>query len=444
MAESKSWTKFPTLFSLYIAQSVPMSFFSTVVPVIMRQENYSLESIGLLQLVKLPWIVKFLWAPLVDNHARNSRDLKRWIVLSELFYAVVIISIAFLNLETDFKLIVALMVVAFVASATQDIATDAFAILILNKGERPLGNSMQTAGSFVGALLGTGVLLIAYSFFGWSVFLFMLAGFVAFALIPLKLFKVDRTVARKQGYRVTLPEIGRFFRMPGIPGRVLVLVFYYSGLIGVLTMLKPFLVDLGYNIKQIGFMSGIAGTSVATASALLAGVIIRKTGTRRALIIQSGLNIAAALFFWHIAGKAAPSLTAIYGGIFLLWGAYGASSVIIYTSSMNLVRPGAAGTDFTMQIVITHLSSLTIAVLSGKVAGMAGYRGLFGAEVFMGLLTLVIIMLVVPKKRTKVQRVNVLTNPDYTGPVCPVPVMNTKKKLKHDQNKNQNTHGCQQ
>ncbi|MBE0653957.1 MAG: MFS transporter, partial [Bacteroidales bacterium] len=52
--------KYGTLLSLYLAQSIPMSFFSTVVPVIMRQENYSLESIGYLQLIKLPWILKFL------------------------------------------------------------------------------------------------------------------------------------------------------------------------------------------------------------------------------------------------------------------------------------------------------------------------------------------------------------------------------------------------
>ncbi|MFW6225134.1 MAG: MFS transporter, partial [Bacteroidota bacterium] len=46
--------KFFVLFTLYIAQSIPMSFFSTIVPVIMRQENFSLESIGLIQLVKIP------------------------------------------------------------------------------------------------------------------------------------------------------------------------------------------------------------------------------------------------------------------------------------------------------------------------------------------------------------------------------------------------------
>ena len=40
--------KMATFFLLYIAQSVPMSFFSTVIPVIMRQEQFSLASIGLL------------------------------------------------------------------------------------------------------------------------------------------------------------------------------------------------------------------------------------------------------------------------------------------------------------------------------------------------------------------------------------------------------------
>ncbi|MBP8011770.1 MAG: MFS transporter, partial [Parabacteroides sp.] len=61
-------SKLVTFFCLYIAQSIPMSFFSTVIPVMMRQENFSLASIGLLQLIKLPWILKFLWSPLVDRN----------------------------------------------------------------------------------------------------------------------------------------------------------------------------------------------------------------------------------------------------------------------------------------------------------------------------------------------------------------------------------------
>jgi len=165
----KNWTKFPVLFSLYVAQSIPMSFFSTVVPVIMRQENYSLQSIGLLQLVKLPWIFKFLWAPLVDSHSGKPGQLRRWIIFSEIFYAAVILSIGFFDLQTDFRLIVILMIIAFIASATQDIAVDIFAIFQLSPGERSIGNSVQSAGSFTGTLFGGFWADVAWGrFWGWD------------------------------------------------------------------------------------------------------------------------------------------------------------------------------------------------------------------------------------------------------------------------------------
>jgi MFS family permease len=393
MQKENSWKKYPVLFSLYIAQSVPMSFFSTVIPVIMRQENFSLESIGLLQLVKLPWIIKFLWAPFIDSTARTSGALKKWIILSECFYAVVIISIAFLDLQTDFSLIVLLMVVAFTASATQDIATDAFAIMVLKKKERGFGNSMQAAGSFIGALIGTGVLLIAYTYFGWSVFLYMLAGFVLIALLPLQFYRKKYTIEAGSEKRISPLEIIRYFQVPGIWKRNLLLMLYYSGFIGILTMLKPWLVDLGYSIKQIGLMSGIVGTSVATVCALLAGWVIKRAGRKNTLMIFLGLSTSTGFFFWNLAAGI-PSLTAIYIGICLLWGAYGASSVIIYTTSMDTVRPGKAATDFTIQIVITHLSSMIVAVVSGKIAGAIGYRGLFGIETILGACTFLLVWLI--------------------------------------------------
>ncbi len=400
--KNKQWPKFPVLFSLYIAQSVPMSFFSTVVPVIMRQESYSLESIGLLQLVKLPWIAKFIWAPLVDNKARSTGQLRRWIIVSELFYAAVIISIAHFNLQTDFKLIVGLLILAFIASATQDIATDAFAILLLKPAERGLGNSMQSAGSFMGSLLGTGVLLIAYYYFGWEWLIFLLAAFVAFAIIPLLLYKHPDYYEKKEKVRVTMADIFRFFAIPGMPKRVLILVFYYSGIIGILTMLKPWLVDLGYSAKEIGFMSGIIGTAVAALAALAAGLIIKKIGRRTAMVLFALINTSVAVYFYTLTGTT-PTLPAIYAGIAMLWGAYGLSSVAIYTTSMDVVRHGREGTDFTLQIVITHLSSLILAVMSGHVGDKIGYNGLFLGEAMLGAVTLIIILIVFSK--TKVHEI---------------------------------------
>ncbi|MCF8222653.1 MAG: MFS transporter [Bacteroidales bacterium] len=395
---NSNWKKFPVLFSLYIAQSVPMSFFSTVVPVIMRQENYSLESIGLLQLVKLPWIIKFLWAPLVDKTAGKARHYKSWIIISELFYALIIVSIAFLDLQTDFRLIVVFMVVAFIASATQDIATDAYAIMILKKKERSIGNSMQSAGSFSGALLGTGVLLIAYYYFGWRILLLLLAFFVVFAIIPLLLYRKDNNqrTARDTHQRVSMADIYRFFAVKGMHKRVLILVFYYSGIIGILAMLKPYMVDLGYSVKEIGFMSGIIGTSVAALMAFLSGYIIKIGGRKVSIYLFAVINFLAALYFVFIS-TGTPGIASLYAAICLVWGAYGLSTVIIFTTSMDVVRKGREGTDFTVQIVLTHLSGMIIAIMSGKAGDAMGYTGLFGLEAALALFTLILLLYAVPK-----------------------------------------------
>lgn len=393
----KNWAKFPTLFSLYIAQSIPMSFFSTVVPVIMRQENFSLESIGLLQLVKLPWIFKFLWAPYIDNHSRSKKQLLNWVIFSELFYAVVILAIGLLSLQTDFKLIVALLVVAFTASATQDIATDIFAIYILKKKERSFGNSIQSGGSFVGSLFGTGVLLIAYHYLGWTGLLTGLAACVAFAIIPAKLYKGKVNINKGADQKITMREIGTFFKDKTLRKRILLLSVFYSGIIGILTMLKPYMVDLGYSVKEIGFMSGIVGTSIATTAAFGAGFIIKMIGRHTSYYVFLLTGLLTAIFFYLL--PPIPSTFQMYLGIGMLWGSYGLMSVIIYTTSMDAVRLHREGTDFTMQIVITHLSSLVIAISSGRIGDMVGYKGLFKIEIMMGILAFIVLSFVIPPKR---------------------------------------------
>lgn len=394
----KNWHKFPVLFSLYIAQSIPMSFFSTVVPVIMRQENYSLSSIGLLQLVKLPWTLKFLWAPLIDNKARSTKELKRLILISELFYAAIIFSIAFLNLQTDFKLIILLVVIAFIASATQDIAVDIYAILSLKKSERSLGNSMQSGGSFIGSFFGTGVLLVAYHYYGWSNVLVLLSVFVLVALVPLFISKREIPSENIQKERVSLKDILSFFKQKGKVKHILLLIFYYSGIIGIMAMLKPYLVDLGYDVKQIAFMSGIFGTLTAAVSTLVAGFLMRKAGRRTALFVFLSVSFAAGLYFYYLSGIH-PTQTTLYIGIGLVWCAYGLSTVGIYTVSMDAVRKGREGTDFTIQIVITHIGSLIMATASGKIAHEFGYNGLFAFEACMSALVFLLLLYVLPKKK---------------------------------------------
>lgn len=394
---NKEFNKYYTLLSLYLAQSIPMSFFSTVIPVIMRMENYSLESIGYLQLIKLPWIFKFLWAPLIDKTSQSSHQYRKWILSSELFYAVIIIGIGFFDLQTDFITIIVLMVIAFTASATQDIATDAFAILILKEKERSIGNSMQSAGSFIGTMVGSGVLLVVYHYWGWQYLLFCLGIFVLIALIPVTLFKNHSNRELEKSRKNISPiEFVYFFRQKKIGRHLILLFFFYSGLIGILTMIKPYFVDLGYDVKEIGFISGIFGTACGAVMTIPAGFFIRRKGLVNSVWVFPVVNLIAAMYFFALT-YSDHQLYLIYIGVALLWSAYAMSSVFIYTLSMRIVRKGKEGTDFTIQIVITHLSSMIIAIMSGKIADTIEYRGLFAIEIGLAVFVLALIPFIFKK-----------------------------------------------
>ena len=387
----------PMFFCLYIAQSIPSSFFATALQVMMREANYSLATIGLLQLVKLPWVVKFLWSPLVDRHCLTGRDFRRCIVVSEIVYAIFIILAGHLNVTDNLYLIIFMVMLSLVASATQDIATDALAILMHTGRDKSMVNSMQSMGSFGGALIGSGVLLLVLHQFGWHMVTPFLGVFVLLMLIPL-LRRKDLNIAQKDvRQRARLTDFASFFVQRGIWRQIGFLLRYYASIIGILSMMRPWLVDLGYSMKEIGVMSGIIGTSSAFCASFGAGFIVRRIGIFTARILFACFILLTTLYFLGLVMLGTPTTAMLYGGIVLMWMSYGMATIVVYTSAMECVRPGREGTDFTVQTVLTHLSGIIMAGLSGAVADHFGYYGLFLAEVIIASISLVYIILLFRK-----------------------------------------------
>lgn len=398
-----------TFFCLYIAQSIPMSFFSTVLPVIMRQQHFSLETIGMLQFLKLPWVLKFLWSPAVDRSSRTLSDYKRWIFSSEIIYAVVILAISFVDFNVNPYLIIILVVFSFIASATQDIATDALAVISFDKKNKSMVNSMQSMGNFAGAMIGGGLLLLLYQKMEWSSLLPFLAFFVVIALIPLLFFKDKKgTINREKEVPKASPnDLLGFFKQKGIWKQIVFLFLYYAGIIGILSMLKPMLVDYGYNMKQIGVMSGIVGTTVGCIASLGGGFIVRKMSRMQARIIFAIPTLITAIYFYLLVTQFPINTTTLHLGITLLWASYGMATIVVYTTAMDCVRPGYEGTDFTIQTVITHLSGMFMAAGAGKIASSLHYSGLFVVETAISLVSfLFIISVFTGKSNPKVLQKN--------------------------------------
>ncbi len=391
MKSFKSYNLF-TFFSLYIAQSIPMSFFATALPVLMRQGEYSLTAIALLKLIKLPWIVKFLWSPLVDSKTETVKDYKRWIFGAEIVYAAIIFVVATLHIETDFTLVIILIILAFISSATQDIATDAMAARSFERKDSSLLNSIQSMGTFTGSMVGGGFLLMLFKEIGWGSLLPWVAIFVLIALIPLWKNRFLKLRERHNKQKAKPKDMLLFFAQKNIWRHVVFLVLFYAGLIGILSSLSPFLVDLGYGMKEIGAMVGIFGVSTGIMSAFLTGIFIRKIGKPAARKIVSALVLLPASYFLWLQLSGSTNHLFILLGIGLLWGIYGMTSTVINTSAMDIVRDGREGTDFTLQIVLTHLSAMVITIGCARLGDVLGYAVLFSVELAIAVISFIFVI----------------------------------------------------
>lgn len=376
-----------------------MSFFSTALQVLMREQAFSLTTISLLQLIKVPWILKFLWSPLVDRQCMSVKDYKRWIISSEVVYAVLILGAGLLNLETNIQLIIVLVFLSLIASATQDIATDALAILCTHKEQKSFVNSMQSMGSFGGSLLGSGVLLIVLHHYGWNLVTQCLSVFVLLAILPLILNKKIALVRPKEkSQRAKWTDFIWFFNQRKVYPQIIFLLLYYASIMGLLSVVRPYMVDLGYNMKEIGVLNGIVGISAAMVVSYPASMLIRRFGIERVKILFAVFILIATVYFTMISFSS-PTKPWLIGGIMFLWMCYGMGTVVVYTSSMFIVRQGREGTDFTIQIVITHISGLLMALISGNIADRLGYHGLFCVEAVIAAVSLLYVIVLF--KRSK-------------------------------------------
>lgn len=231
--------KYVLLGSLWFTQMVPMGFLLTGVPTILRQQGRSLEEIGLVGLVALPWALKFLWAPVVDIYgSRRFGHYRSWIVLLQSLLVLALCLTAQFELKTSYHTLLALFTLICLISATQDIATDALAVNLLAVEERGWANGMQMAANFLGSIVGGGLMLVLYSRWGWRWSLLLVALLVALPLLAvLRARDLRRRIAggirsgRRCGWlSFANPRAAVWRGLQQISGRVVLRVFHPESL----------------------------------------------------------------------------------------------------------------------------------------------------------------------------------------------------------------------
>ena len=369
--------KFLLLTCLYFSQGVPFGFFTQALPVLMRERGASLPEIGLTSLLALPWALKFLWAPLVDRYGVDAIGRRKsWILFLQLAGAVLFVVLGLLSDQHGYGYLVWGFFLANLISATQDIASDGLAVSLLSDRERGPGNGLQVAGYRLGMVFGGGFVLIFFGALEWLGAFAAMALALVLATLPTFYYSepaaaVDRMSSSS---REMLLEL---FQRPGFPRWLLLISFYKFGdALATTQILRPFLVDRGLGLEEIGRLLGTVGFLGGLLGALAGGFLLRYTG-RYGGIALFGIIQAAAVFGYFLLSRGWFDSALLYPLCGLEHFTGGMATAALFTAMMDVCRPASGSTDYTLQASFVVIATGSAGALGGFTAEYWGYTGNF-------------------------------------------------------------------
>jgi MFS family permease len=370
------WQKFGLLTSLYIAQGLPYGFFTQALPALLREQGISLETIGLASLLALPWATKWLYAPLVDRQHNH----RRWIILTNLCAIATCLLLARFPLahlvQHKLWLLYGGFFILNLAAATQDIATDAIAVIQLSESERGIGNGIQVAGYRVGMILSGGALLAWFSLLGWQSSILILAAMLGLATLPILLIRPAMPGAAPSGEQFGGKAAFWLLLRPENRIWLAILCLYKSGEALAMPMLRPMLVDAGHTLDELAWLIGTVGFGTGLLGSMLSGLLINRLGTQATLrwfLAANGLT----LFAWAMVAAWHPGAgwLQLASGIEHFTG--GMATVALFSEMMAHCRRQHEATDYTLQSCLVVLINILGASVSGFLAKGLGYTNLF-------------------------------------------------------------------
>lgn len=342
-----------------------------VLPVVLREQGMSLASIGLAQALSLPWILKVLWAPLVDRYGSTRIGRRKsWLIPAQLGMVLTTLALSTTVPSEGLLLIVIGFLVLNLFAATQDIAVDGWAIDMLGKEDLGPANGAQVGGFKVGNLVGGGVLVGLLGVIGWSGDFLVMAGLVAAALVFV-LLTPEPQGERPPADDGVLRPLWKALAAPGLLFWIFIFYAKFGETFGG-ALIKPMLVDNGFTKATIGWVDGTLGAVATTLGALACGFWVRKRGfgyvLLRASILQ-GLALATLGIYQQGGVELVPF--AVLGSIEAFAG--GGVGVCIFAAVMGRSERAVGASNFTAAQVVYMAGAFAAAPLGGLLGDVTSY-----------------------------------------------------------------------
>ncbi len=395
----------------------------------LREAGVDLSTIGFFSLVGLVYGFKWTWSPLVDQLpipvlTRMLGKRRSWLLASQLVVAIGLCGMALSDPADGLQRIVALALLTAFASATQDIALDAFRIESAKVEEQGAMAAAYQAG-YRGAMLmaSAGALLIAAAFDAneatyeqapWAATYLIMAALMSVGIITVLISSepIPMTSGATSPAQQASVPLGATARL----GRWLLVAFvlpfvdfikryrYHAllllALIGTYrisdvvmgVMANAFYHDMGFTKDEIATISKVYGVIMTLIGAGLGGVLSLRIGVVRTLFLGALLSAATNLLFAWLAtrGHDLSGLVLTISADNLSAG-IASAAFIAYLSGLTNIRYSA--TQYALFSSVMLLLPKFIAGGSGVFVERYGYEMFFTSTALLGVPVLILVFL---------------------------------------------------
>jgi PAT family beta-lactamase induction signal transducer AmpG len=355
---------------IYLIEGFPAALFADVWPVYLRESGVSRAAIGAISGLSVAWALKVLWSPLIDRFG----DHQRWIAGAEILLALALLALAGLDPGAGPGALYLAIAIVCIASATQDIAIDAYSIGLVDAGEEGPANATRVAAFRTALLLFGGGVLLLPGWIGWPATHQLLAATaIGFALFALATRRVPRAAPERRRLVDAFSSWRARGELPAVLG--FVLLFRVPDL-AMAAMVAPFWVDGGIPREEIAAVKSGIGFAATLGGAAIGSALVRRFGIGRSLWLAGGVAALSNLAYAG-AALAGGGRGPIFSASLVESLCSGIAAVAFMSFLMRICAREHAALQYAALSSLAFLAGSIPRAFSGIAAEQVGYAGFF-------------------------------------------------------------------
>jgi PAT family beta-lactamase induction signal transducer AmpG len=393
-----SW-RLASVVLLSFSSGLPLGVVWLAIPAWMARVGVDIKVIGLFTLAQAPWSFKLLWSPSMDRFPPPFLGRKRgWVLAGQVALFAVTLWLAGVSGHPEAVWVIGALAFAMAfASATQDIALDAYAVEVLHRDELGFASGARAAFYRAAMLVAGGAAITLAAETSWTLVNVLLA-LLYLPLMAVTVFAPEPEILPSPPRTLREAVWGPFVGFLAQHRSLEILAFVVLYKLGdnlTQSLTGPFLVQTGFNDFDVGVARTTIGQAAAIGGTLVGGILTDRMGLGRALWVFGFLQLASNLGYAAVAHVGA-NRPLMYAAQAFELGSSGLGQGAFGVLLLRLTQKRFSATQYALLSSLFTVPRILAGPVTGVLADAMGWRDFFVLTVLFGIPGMVMLARFVP------------------------------------------------